>query len=113
MDEQQAEGHKGETDEVKTCSACGGTWAASRRHCLACGASLADVPSMAVGAATGAQEINWTVLEALSPKGDAGSGLGAARQAAEVQKRLATEKPQPDDQGLLARLLRWLGLGEQ
>lgn len=113
MDEQQADGHKGETGAVKTCPACGGTWAASRRHCLACGASLADVPSMVAEAVTGAQEINWAVLEALSPEGDAGSGPGTARPAAEAQKRPATEKPQQGKQTLIARLLRRLGLGEQ
>ena len=48
MDEQMAGKIGAEAREVKTCPACGGTWPAARRHCIARGASLEGIPTRMV-----------------------------------------------------------------
>ena len=68
MDEQKAGGVEGEAGgrEVKTCPACGGTWAATRRHCIACGASLEDVPARVVEEGASGEKLDLGWLDALS-----------------------------------------------
>ena len=51
-----------ESTDVKTCPACGGTWPADRRHCLACGASLGEVPPQEMGASAASREINCKIV---------------------------------------------------
>jgi hypothetical protein len=105
VDKQQLEGSEATGGAVKTCPACGGTWPADRRHCLACGASLAEVPSRAADEAAGPQEINWAVLDAMSPE------EGGSR--AETRTAPPAKEPDQGEGSALARLLRRLGLGGQ
>ena len=69
MDEQEAGGVEAEAEarEVKTCLACGGTWPATRSHCIACGASLEGVPARLIEEKNAAEELDWGWLDALSP----------------------------------------------
>ena len=69
MDEEKAGGVEAEANarEVKTCPACGGTWSATRRHCIACGASLEGVPARVVEEGTAVEELDWGWLDALAP----------------------------------------------
>ena len=69
MDEQEAGGvyAQPEATEVKTCPACGGTWPARRRHCIACGASLEGVPARVIEEKNAAEELDWSWLDALPP----------------------------------------------
>jgi hypothetical protein len=69
MDEQEAGGGNGqpETTGVKTCPACGGTWPAVRRHCIACGASLEGVRARVAEEENATEELDWGWLDALSP----------------------------------------------
>ena len=69
MDEQMAGKIGAEAREVKTCPACGGTWPAARRHCIACGASLEGIPTRTVEEGTSAEKPDWSWLDALSPDG--------------------------------------------
>jgi predicted amidophosphoribosyltransferase len=66
------------TGEVKTCPACGGTWAADRRACLACGASLESVPATPASEAPEHEPLNWRWLDALAPDDDAQEGPAEA-----------------------------------
>ena len=70
MDEQNAGGvdAEAETREVKTCPACGGTWPATRRHCIACGASLEGIPARVVEEGASGEELDLGWLDALSPE---------------------------------------------
>ena len=77
--------------DTKTCPACGGTWAAGRRNCLACGASLESVPAQTAGEGLEPGPLEWTWLDAMADEGTA----TATPQAVEDQ-----QKP-----GCLARLL--------
>jgi len=69
MDEQNAGGvdAEAETREVKTCPACGGTWPATRRHCIACGASLEGIPARVVEEGASGEKLDLGWLDALSP----------------------------------------------
>ena len=79
-------GSNATADEVKTCPACRGTWSAVRSHCLACGASLADVPARAPQEGRQPQRINWRFLDELSPEESTGRE-GPDAQGAERSKR--------------------------
>jgi hypothetical protein len=72
MSEDRVEQNGQEAAEVKTCPHCRGAWPASRTHCLACGASLADVPARPPVENPHSGPINWRVLDALSPDRDEG-----------------------------------------
>jgi predicted amidophosphoribosyltransferase len=69
MATQKAGGVEAEAEarEVKTCPACGGTWPATRRLCIACGTSLESVPARMVGEGTAAEKLDWRWLDAFSP----------------------------------------------
>jgi hypothetical protein len=69
MNEQQAGGAEAESEatEVKTCPACGGTWPATRRHCIACGASLGGIPARVVEEGAYGEKLDLGWLDALSP----------------------------------------------
>jgi hypothetical protein len=71
MDEQEADrgNRQPEATGVKTCPACGGTWPAVRRHCIACGASLEGVPVRVDEEGNAVEELDWGWLDALSPDG--------------------------------------------
>jgi hypothetical protein len=72
MGESKGKGLQAEAEakEVKTCPVCGGTWPAARRNCVACGASLEDVPARLTGEATSTEEIDWGWLDILPPEGN-------------------------------------------
>jgi hypothetical protein len=72
MSEDQIAQDREEAEGVKTCPRCRGTWPAGRSHCLACGASLADVPARPPPEDPHAVTINWRVLDALSPESSRG-----------------------------------------
>jgi hypothetical protein len=57
--------------KVKTCPACGGTWPADRRACLACGASLESVPARPAEEDQGPEPLDWRWLDALARDDDA------------------------------------------
>ena len=69
MDVQKAGGVEAEANagEVKTCPACGGTWPATRRHCIACGASLEGIPARVVEEGASGEKLDLGWLDALSP----------------------------------------------
>ena len=80
---------------TKTCPACGGTWPADRRHCLACGASLESVPAQPTAEGQDHEPLDWAWLDAMA------------------EEETASGVPEPvDDQqkpGCLARLLMGSG----
>lgn len=65
MDEQERGKPETEPREVKRCPACGGTWPATRRHCIACGFNLEGVPARTVEEGDGAEKLDWSWLDAL------------------------------------------------
>lgn len=67
MDEQKPGAVGAEPREVKTCPACGGTWPAVRRLCIACGASLEGVAARRVEEGAASANLDWSWLDALSP----------------------------------------------
>jgi two-component system sensor histidine kinase BaeS len=67
MDKQKPEQAGTEAGEVKTCPACGGTWSATRRHCIACGASLEGVPARVVEERASREKLDLGWLDVLSP----------------------------------------------
>ena len=77
--------------DTKTCPACGGTWAADRRNCLACGANLESVPTQTAGEGQEPGPLEWKWLDAMADEGTA----SAAPQPVD-------DKQKP---GCLARLL--------
>jgi hypothetical protein len=79
-------GSNATTDEVKTCPVCRGTWPATRSHCLACGASLANVPARLPQEGQQPQTINWRFLDELSPE-ESTTRDGSGAQEAERSKR--------------------------
>ena len=60
------------SEEIKTCTACGGTWPASRPHCPACGASLVHVAARSPADEPGPEEFDWRWLDALALDDDPG-----------------------------------------
>jgi len=70
---------KTETNNVKTCPNCGGTWPADRRHCIACGASLADVPQ----AEALAPAEPWSWLDHVSQEESESSSITNSEESAE------------------------------
>jgi hypothetical protein len=86
MNDQTSEGV-----EVKTCPACGGTWPSERRNCLACGASLEEVPARPAGEEPETEPLDWTWLDAMAQDGPASE----------------TSQPSADEQrkGCLSQLL--------
>ncbi len=59
-----------ESETVKTCVSCGGTWPASRPHCPACGANLTNIAVRPPAGALGPEELDWRWLDALAPEDD-------------------------------------------
>lgn len=55
--------------DAKTCPACGGTWPADRRNCLACGANLGMVPARPAGEERQREPLNWAWLDAMADEG--------------------------------------------
>jgi hypothetical protein len=73
-----------ETEEVKTCTTCGGTWPADRPICPACGASLTSIAAQPAAGAEDTAHFDWQWLDALAPKQDEraqASGEGKGKQA--------------------------------
>jgi hypothetical protein len=69
---------------TKTCPACGGTWPADRRNCLACGANLESVPAQsAASEGQGQEPIDWAWLDAMA---DEGTTPGKPQPAENEQK---------------------------
>ena len=59
-----------ETEEVKTCTTCGGTWPADRPICPACGAGLANVAAHPPASTQEPADLDWQWLDALAPEQD-------------------------------------------
>ncbi len=59
-----------ETEEVKSCTTCGGTWPAGRPTCPACGASLANIAAQPTAGAAEPADLDWRWLDALAPEDD-------------------------------------------
>jgi hypothetical protein len=74
----------GETEEVKTCTTCGGTWPTDRPICPACGASLTNIAAQPATSGESAADFDWQWLDALAPEQDEQpqtSGEGKGKQA--------------------------------
>ena len=69
--------------DTKTCPACGGTWAADRRNCLACGANLESVPAQPACEGQEQALLDWTWLDAMAEERQA---PGESQPAEAVQK---------------------------
>lgn len=70
-----------ESEAVKTCAACGGSWPASRSHCPACGSSLANVTAQPRADTPTAEEFDWRWLDALAPEEEQGPNSRPEAQA--------------------------------
>jgi hypothetical protein len=89
--------------DSKTCPACGGTWPADRRNCLACGANLESVPVRTAGEEQGQEPLNWAWLDAVAEDASSASADAAAPAGADA----GTPEPAAGEErrGCLARIL--------